>query len=234
MSPPWPTTPPELMRLQHEIARLTPAPLRPASVRRLRVGGVFICFAPQPHGSGEIGWAAAVLTDGRRALASSIATGPVTAPYIAGLLALREGPLLAVAVDRLPELPDVLLVNATGRDHPRRAGLAVHLGWALDVPTVGVTDRPLLATASPPDDERGDSSPLLLDDDIVGYCVRSRANARPVVVHAGWRVDPDSAKAVAVRCLRRARTPEPLRRARKMARLARAGVTAETTPTFYS
>jgi len=69
----------------------------------------------------------------------------VGAAYVPGLLALREGPALAAAVSALRRRPEVLLVDASGADHPRRAGLAVHLGWALDVPTVGITSRPLLA-----------------------------------------------------------------------------------------
>src|SRR5439155_270280 len=72
------------------------------------------------------------------------------APSAPGLLALREGSMLAAAVEALEARPDVLLVDATGRDHPRRAGLALHLGAVLDVPTIGVTHRPLRATGPEP------------------------------------------------------------------------------------
>src|SRR5436305_1869658 len=81
--------------------------------------------------------------------------GPAGAAYEPGLLALRAGRLLEDAVRRLPRSPDVLLVNATGRDHPRRAGLALQLGAVLGVPTVGVTHRPLLAAGEWPADEIG-------------------------------------------------------------------------------
>lgn len=144
-------------------------------------------------------------------------------PYQPGLLARREGPLLERALRSLVTPVDVVVVNATGRDHPRRAGLALHLGAALDVPTVGVTDRPLVASAGVPAAERGAAAPLELDGDCVGAVVRTRAGARPVVVHAAWRTDPDVALEVVMRCVRRARTPEPLRRARRAARVARAG-----------
>jgi deoxyribonuclease V len=218
----WPDTASELIEVQRQIGRAYADPWRPEG-RRPLVGAVFVCFAPRAGGRGENGWAGAVLTSGRRLLATNVVSEAVYDAYVPGLLALREGPLLDAAARGLPERPDVLLVNATGRDHPRRAGLAVHLGWALGVPTVGVTDRPLLATAPPPGENRGDNTLLLIDDDVVGHCVRTRASARPVFVHAAWRTAPDTARDVVLRCVRRARTPEPLRRARKLARLARAG-----------
>ena len=132
-------------------------------------------------------------------------------------------------VRRLSAPPEVLLVDATGRDHPRGAGLAVHLGAALGIPTVGVTHRLLHATGDWPPDERGAHSPLTIDGTLVGYWVRTRRGTRPVAVHAGWRTSPEVALEVALSACHRARTPEPLRRARRLARLARAG-RVETRP----
>jgi deoxyribonuclease V len=159
---------------------------------------------------------------GRRALAEAVAIGEAGAPYAAGLLALREGPLLEAAVRALAVAPGVLLVDATGRDHPRRAGLALHLGAVLDLPTVGVTHRPLLASGAWPEDARGATSPLELDDRHVGAWLRTRRGARPVAVHAGWRTDVDVAVEVVLAASRGHRTPEPLRRARWVAHVARA------------
>jgi deoxyribonuclease V len=124
-------------------------------------------------------------------------------------------------VRALPELPDVLLVDATGRDHPRRAGLALQLGAVLGLPTVGVTHRPLLAEGEWPAGERGARSPLGLDGEHVGYWLRTRVGTRPLAVHAAWRTDPDTAADV-VLSTSHVRTPEPLRRARRRAREARA------------
>src|SRR5439155_24828663 len=93
---------------------------------------------------GDRGWAGAAVLRAGRLLATAAIEGAAGAAYQPGLLALREGPLLEQAVRALTVRPDVLLVNATGRDHPRRAGLAVHLGAVLDLPTVGVTDRALV------------------------------------------------------------------------------------------
>jgi deoxyribonuclease V len=158
----------------------------------------------------------------RRQAVSAVVNGRAAAPYEPGLLALREGPLLEAALRALPEPPHVVMANASGRDHPRGAGLALHLGAALGLPSVGVTDRPLLATGSEPGPGRGATSPLLLDHSEVARRLRTRAGARPIVVHSGWRTDIDAAVAVVLASTRRARTPEPLRRARRAARQARA------------
>jgi deoxyribonuclease V len=184
-----------------------------------RVGGVFVCFPRGETGPGRAddqAWAAACV--GREEV---VVPGRAGAPYEAGLLALREGDALEAAVRALPRLPDILLVNASGRDHPRRAGLALQLGAALELPTVGVTHRPLVAEGDWPQDVRGARSPLLHEGELVGYWLRTRAGTRPLAVHAAWRTNPDTgAEIVLATC--RARTPEPLRRARRRAREARA------------
>jgi deoxyribonuclease V len=225
----WPRTAPELVRVQHELGALTPQPWRPCGPRP-RVAGCFVCFGrgdARSGRAGEPGWAAATLLLGdRRHVATAVVEGTAGAPYEPGLLALREGPLLEAAVRALPGLPEVLIANASGRDHPRGAGLALHLGAVLGVPSVGVTDRPLLASGDDPAPERRATSPLMLEGMEVARAMRTRAGARPVVVHSGWRTDLDAAATVIAAATRRARTPEPLRRARRAARQARAA--AET------
>jgi deoxyribonuclease V len=221
----WPETQPELIRIQTDLASRRPEPWRPLGPRPL-VAGCFVCFARGASGSGcagERGWAAAVLMRADRHVAGSAVTrGTAGAAYQPGLLALREGRLLEAAVRALPAMPAVVIANATGRDHPRRAGLALHLGAVLDLPSVGVTDRPLLATGVEPGPERGATSPVLLEGAEVARLLRTRAGARPLVVHPGWRTDPDTAVSVVIAAIRRARTPEPLRRARREARGTRA------------
>jgi deoxyribonuclease V len=146
----------------------------------------------------------------------------VGAAYTPGLLALREGPVLATALDALDRAPDVLLVDASGADHPRRAGLAVHLGWAFDLPTVGITRRPLRARGEEPDLVRGAWTPLTLDDEVVAASVCTRTGARPVVAHPGWRTDVETAVAAALAASTEgARAPVPLQEARRVAREAR-------------
>jgi deoxyribonuclease V len=153
---------------------------------------------------------------------TSIVRGLADAPYEPGLLALREGALLEVALRALPGVPDLLVVNATGRDHPRRAGLALHLGARLGVPSIGVTNRPLLATGASPEDRRGATSPLRIGDELVASWVTTRPGTRPLVAHPGWRTSPDQAIELLLRLTPRWRTPLPLRIARQAARLGRA------------
>jgi deoxyribonuclease V len=215
--PAWPLTREELIEEQRCLGALEPPQwhFNP----RARIGGVFVCFARGEHGPGRVGdaaWAAAYA--GGEAV---VVRGRAGAPYEPGLLAMREGALLEAAVQALPRFPDVLLVDATGRDHPRGAGLALHLGAILGLPTVGVTHRPLVAEGEWPVDERGSGTPLVLNGELVGYWLRTRAGTRPLAVHAAWRTDPDTAADV-VLSVCRARTPEPLRRARQRAREARA------------
>jgi deoxyribonuclease V len=170
----WPATDDELTRLQHDLGELTPAPWQ-SPMSRLRIAACFVCFerVQGAGAAGDRGFAGAAVTDGRRLLAGVPCSGPAGGPYVPALLALREGPLLEQAVRALPITPEVLLVNATGRDHPRRAGFAFHLGAILGLPTVGVTIRPLLAEGSWPPDHRGATTPLRLGGELVGCWVRT-------------------------------------------------------------
>ncbi len=158
----------------------------------------------------------------RHLVGAAVVRGKARAGYEPGLQALREGRLLEAAVWALAVEPEVVIANATGRDHPRRAGLSLHLGAVLELPTVGVTDRPLLAVGDPPAPELGATSPLMLDGAEVARLVRTRPGARPVVVRPGWRTDLETAVSVVLTATRRARTPEPLRQARREARRSRA------------
>lgn len=215
-----------LVRAQEMLGRATPPHWQPAET--FTVGGCFVCFERGPSGpgrKGEPGWAGAALVRDGHVLATATVSGQAGAAYEPGLLALREGPLLEGAVGALEERPDVVLVDATGRDHPRGAGLALHLGAVLDLPTVGVTHRPLLATGDWPRDERGATSPLELDGAVVGHWLRTRRGTRPLAVHAAWCTDPATAVHVVTATLGDTRTPEPLRVARRVARVARAAQT---------
>jgi deoxyribonuclease V len=221
----WPRSAGELVEVQRELAAAEPPPWEPPAGARTAIGACFACAARGATGAGARGepaWAAAVVLQGRRAVAEAVVAGEAGAPYEPGLLALRDGALLEAAVRALAVVPDVLLVDATGRDHPRRAGLALHLGAVLGLPTVGVTARPLLADGPWPDGARGATTPLQLDGERVGAWVRTRGGARPLSVHAAWRTGADVAVEVVLAASRRHRTPEPLRRARRLARVARA------------
>jgi deoxyribonuclease V len=219
----WPATAHELTRLQQALGEMTPERWQPPTTLT-RIGACFVCFEPvQGAGAaGDRGFAGAAITHRRRLLAGATSSGLAGGPYLPTLLALREGPLLEQAVRALAIAPEVLVVNATGRDHPRRAGLALQLGVVLGLPTVGVTTRPLVAEGAWPADQRGATTPLLEGGEVVGYWVRNRAGAKPVAVHAAWQTDAQDAVQVVLAATRRARTPEPLRRARTLARTRRA------------
>jgi deoxyribonuclease V len=219
----WPTSPEELIETQRALAVATPE--RWHSSDSPAIGACAVVFERGLAGRGARGdraWAAAAVLLRRRVIAESNVTGAAAAPYEPGLLALREGPCLEGVVRALPIAADVLLVDATGADHPRRAGLALHLGAMTGLPTVGVTHRPLLAQGAWPEDARGAHSPLNLDGELVGAWLRTRRGARPVAVHPGWRTTLSDAIEVVSAATFGHRTPEPLRYARHRARIARA------------
>src|SRR5881296_2788833 len=204
MSTSWPATADALVAAQGELASARPEPWRPRQGARA-VAGCFVCFARGRVGrgaAGEPGWAAAALLVDHDRARLAVVTGRAPAPYVAGLLGLRDGPLLEAAVRRLPARPEVLLVNATGRDHPRRAGLALHLGARLDIPTIGVTSQPLIARGEWPADEAGATSLLRIEGDVVGCWLRLRRGVRPLAVDPGWRVDVETAVAVVMAATR--------------------------------
>jgi deoxyribonuclease V len=207
MSISWAANEAALVAVQQQLASARPEPWQPLHGARV-VAGCFVCFQRGRVGAGtadDEGWAAAaLLVDGERAHVA-VVTGRAPAPYVSGLLALRDGPLLEDAIRQLPAPPEVVLVNATGRDHPRHAGLALHLGARLDIPTIGAL------------------SLLRIDDEVVACWLRLRRGVRPLVIHPGWRTDLGAAVAVVMATTTRdARTPEPLREARRAAREARA------------
>ncbi len=219
----WPQTAEVLVAEQRRIAGLAPPPWRPRP--KLLVAGCFLAWLRGEAGPGRAGdraWVAAAVCDGPTVIASAVVPAVAASPYEPGLLALREGPGLEAAVNAVAVRPDVVLVDATGRDHPRRAGLALHLGAVLDIPTVGVTHRPLRASGEEPRPRRGETSPVTLEGEEVGRWVRTREGVRPVVAHAAWRTDPSTATEVVLAATVRARTAEPLRQARTLARTARA------------
>ena len=220
----WPADADSLIAVQHALAQASPEMWTPAQ-DSLIVGACWVCFPRGLTGRGSAGdpaWTAAVVMRDGLVVEQRVVTGAADAAYVPGLLALRIGRLLEQATRGLATSPEVLLVDATGRDHPRRAGLALQLGAQIGMPVVGITHRPLLAQGDWPDDRRGATSPLRIDDEVVACWLRTQPGARPLVVHPGWRVDLDTAVEVVASRSSGRRTPEPLRRARRAAREARA------------
>lgn len=211
-----------LVAAQHALAVAAPAPWVPGP-GPLRAAGCFVAFRrgeAGPGGPGDRAWVGAVVVEEPDRLVEEVVVEATAgAAYAPGLLALREGPGVLAALTALRTTPDVVVLDATGRDHPRRAGLALHVGAVLDLPSVGVTHRPLVAAGEPPPATAARASmPVRLDGEVVAAWLRTREGVRPVVVHAGWRTDVAAAIEVVLRTTAAARTPEPLRLARRAAR----------------
>lgn len=143
---------------------------------------------------------------------------PVRFPYISGLLSFREIPTLLQAVERLSILPDLIVCDGQGIAHPRRLGLASHLGVLLDLPTVGAAKSRLVGTAEEPLQEPGAWSPLRHRDEVIGAVLRTRVGVKPLYVSPGHRTSLDDAIAVTLACVRRYRLPEPTRLAHHLSR----------------
>ncbi len=138
---------------------------------------------------------------------------PISFPYIPGLLAFREGPAVLAAFEKISTEPDVALFDAHGRSHPRRFGLACHMGVVLDLPSIGCAKSKLYGHYEEPPDEEGASSPLVdpVDDYTLGMVVRTKKGSAPVFVSIGHKVSLETAVQIVLRCVKGYRIPEPLR-----------------------
>lgn len=152
---------------------------------------------------------------------SALARCPTCYPYVPGLLSFREIPPALTALGALRSTPDLLVADGQGRSHPRRFGLASHLGWVLDMPVIGIAKSRLTGSATPPGRERGASSPLLDDEEVIGAVVRTRTGVSPVYVSVGHRVGLDEAVALSLALAPRFRLPETTRCAHRLASPAR-------------
>ncbi len=162
--------------------------------------------------------AVVVLTyPGLEVVGHGLARRPVAFPYIPGLLAFREIPVVLDALRGLDALPDVLICDGQGIAHPRRMGIATHLGVILDHPTVGCAKSRLCGTHGPVAVERGAWKLLEDKGDIVGAVVRTRKGVKPVYVSPGHRTDLASAVLLVLSCAPRYRLPEPTRLAHTLA-----------------
>jgi deoxyribonuclease V len=131
-------------------------------------------------------------------------------PYIPTFLSFREGPAIVSAFRKLKKSPDILMVDGAGINHPRCAGIATHIGVALNVPTIGITKKILCGEGIEPSQE-GEASPLVYECKKVGWLFESREKAKPIIVAPGHRVSLESSLSIVKACLRRHKLPEPAR-----------------------
>ena len=205
----WDLTPAEARTLQADLASAvdTTTPLKPW--RTLAAADVSF------DRGGEFLFAAVVVVEAgtfevieRAGLAS-----PAKFPYVPGLLSFREAPALLEAFDRLRTRPDVVLCDGQGIAHPRRLGIASHLGLWLDIPTVGCAKSLLCGKYAEPGPDRGDRSPLVDKGEIIGAVLRTRAKVAPLFISPGHRCDLESAVGLVLATTRKLRLPIPARMA---------------------
>ncbi len=156
-------------------------------------------------------------------LVEATARGRVDFPYIPGLLSFRELPVVLDAFRRLQLVPDLVLVDGQGIAHPRRLGIASHLGLWLDRPTIGCAKSRLCGDHEQPGGNKGDRAELRDGDEVIGTVLTSRARVKPLYISPGHRLGCETAADLALACCRRYRLPEPTRLAHHLTnRLRRA------------
>lgn len=148
-----------------------------------------------------------------------IASIPTGFAYVPGLLSFREIPAILEALAELSAPPDLLMVDGHGVAHPRRLGIAAHLGLVTGLPSIGVAKSRLVGSHDEPGPKKGDSVPLFHKDELIGVVLRSRDGVKPLYVSPGNRVDFDTAVDLTLKCLTRYRLPEPTRMADKYSKI---------------
>ena len=225
----WDLSPAQAIALQKALAGavLRADRFGPGGRRAIRrVAGVDAAFAD----GGRVIRAAAVVLDfpGLVLTEQVLIERPTTFPYVPGLLSFREVPALLEALGRLLTAPDLILCDGHGYAHPRRFGLACHLGLWLDTPTIGVAKSRLTGAHDEPGPAKGDVAWLLAGKgerprERLGAVLRTREQVKPVFVSAGHRISLRTALALTLACATRYRLPEPTRLADKLSKAHRSG-----------
>ena len=208
---PWDVTPAEAVEIQRRLAPLVEeTPLGPVET----VGGLDVSV----RGDRVRAAVVVVRLPEMEVVDDAVWEGPVAFPYVPGLLSFREAPAVLPALEKLEALPDVLMFDAQGRAHPRRLGLACHLGVVLDRPAIGVAKSLLVGTFEGLGEEKGGVSDLVHRGEVVGRAVRTRTGVSPVYVSVGHRATLDDAVVLALATAPRFRLPDPTRLAHRHSR----------------
>lgn len=208
----WNVTPAEARDIQLALAGQVCREDRLGQVRR--VAGVDV----GPHGPGHIRAAVAVLdATSLELLESAVVRVKAGFPYVPGLLSFREAPAVLLALSRLAQPPDLLLCDGQGIAHPRRFGIACHLGVISGLPSIGVAKSRLVGSYREPGPAKGDWSELRDGTELIGAVLRSRQGIKPLFVSIGHRVCLETAIAWTLRCVTRYRLPETTRAAHRLA-----------------
>lgn len=140
-----------------------------------------------------------------------VVRGEITFPYVPGLLSFREAPLILAACEQLDNTPDLFLVDGQGIAHPRRIGIASHLGLFLDKPTIGCAKSRLCGEHEEPGEEAGSYAELFDGEEVIGAALRTRDCVKPIYVSIGHKIDLQSAIYWTLECCNGFRIPEPTR-----------------------
>lgn len=209
----WDVMPAEAVALQKRLAAEVEA-RRPIDLDAIRtVAGVDVSVK---HDTSQA--AIVVMTyPGFEPKETVLAKRPTPFPYVPGLLSFREGPVLEEAFDRLRTVPDVFLFDGMGTAHPRRMGIACHLGLWLERPTVGCGKTLLAGRYQGLGPDKGSTAPLVHRGETIGMAVRTRAGTNPMFISPGHLADIPTAVELVLRCSPKYRLPEPIRQAHKAA-----------------
>ena len=210
---PWNLSPAQAIALQRELRAHLILEDRLSPVQR--VAGVDVGF----EAGGTVTRAAVAMLGypGLELLETAIARRPTTFPYIPGLLSFRELPAVLEALEQLPELPDLLLCDGQGIAHPRRFGIASHLGLLTDIPSIGVAKTRLCGTHEEPPHQRGAWTPLRVEDEVIGAVLRTRPGVKPLYISPGHRISLSTAIQYVMACCTRYRLPETTRHPPRLA-----------------
>lgn len=214
---PWPSTEAEARAVQDRLAGRVVARDDFPPIRRLVAVDAHYSDADRRT------WAAVAEVDPRtlELTRSVLLSRPTSFPYVTGLLSFREVPAMAAALAMLPRPPDMVLVDGQGMAHPRRFGLACHLGVVTGLPTIGVAKSRLVGRFESPGWERGSSSPMHHRKELVGVALRTRDGTNPLFVSVGHRVSLQTAVGLVLSVTPKWRLPEPIRLADRISRMHR-------------
>lgn len=210
---PWDLAPREAMALQSLLA--TEIDCRDDFGPVTRVAGVDVGF--EDNGAVTRAAVAVLAYPSLQLVTSAIARLPTRFPYVPGLLSFREVPAVLAAMEQLDVAPDLLLCDGQGIAHPRRLGIASHLGLLLDIPSIGVAKTRLIGQHGEVPNERGAWVPLRDGGETIGAVLRTRQGVKPLYVSPGHRIGLESAIAWVMACLTRYRLPETTRWAHRLA-----------------
>lgn len=210
---PWSVTPGEAIAIQQRLRRRVTLTGGPQAIDT--VAGIDVGFE---DGGRTVRAAAVVLRfPALTPVTETLARVPTPFPYVPGLLSFRELPGVLAALESLDTPPDLLLCDGQGIAHPRRLGIAAHLGVITGLATIGVGKSRLTGTYEEPGAEKGDRAPLMDGDERIGTVLRTRRNVKPLFVSPGHRVSHDEAVDWVLACTPKYRLPAPIRMADRLA-----------------